>query len=41
MRKERNLLTDTDALSLHLIDSSENKEVMSIASDSNIIDTFI
>ena len=40
-KKEINLPLDSDALSLHPTDSSENEETMSIASDSSGIDTFI
>ena len=40
-KKETNLPLDSDALSLHPTDSSENEEIMSIASDSSGIDSFI
>ena len=40
-KKDLNLSIDSDALSLHPTDSSENEETMSIASDSSVIDTFI
>ena len=40
-KKEINLPLHSDALSLQPTDSSENKETMSIASDSSGIDTFI
>ena len=40
-KKEINLPLDSDALSLHPTDSSENEETMSIASNSSGIDTFI
>ena len=41
MKKENKLSIDTDALSLHLTDSFESEEVMSVASDLSVIDTFI
>ena len=40
-KKDLTLSIDSDALSLHPTDSSENEETMSIASDSSVIDTFI
>ena len=40
-KKKKNLSIDTDALSLHPTDSSENEEIMSVASDSIIVNTFI
>ena len=40
LKKERNLPIETDALSLHTTDSSENEEIMSVASNTSHIDTF-
>ena len=41
MKKERILSIDTDALFLPLTDASENKEIISITSDSTVVDIFI
>ena len=39
--KETNSKIDTELLTLHPTDTSDNEEVMSVASDSSITDTFI
>ena len=39
--KELNSTLDTELLSLHPTDTSENEEDMSVASDSSVVDTFI
>ena len=41
MKKETNLTIETDDLSLHPTDSFENEDIMSVASDSSAVDTFI
>ena len=39
--KDLNSTLDKELLSLHPIDSSENEEIMCVASDSSVVDTFI
>ena len=41
IQKEENLSMEKDALFLHPNDSSENTDIMSVTSDTSIVDTFI